>query len=120
MKRNDLLTNETFNAGRITQKFARAENRIKYWNKRATSHRRSISHIQKPLHNNLKILNRLMQDEVEKKFHKEYLLGCSYDFSKITNYVSIGGKELPCIYNYYIQPVGENMVLIKKLKPKND
>jgi hypothetical protein len=116
MKRNDLLTNEPFNAGRITQKFARAENRIKYHNRKATKLRHSISYIQKPLHNNLKILNRLMQDEVEKKFHKQFLLGCGFDFSKLTNLVSIKGVDFPCIFNYYIQPIEGNMILIKKLK----
>lgn len=116
MKRNDLLTNEPFNAGRITQKFARAENRIKYHNRKATKLRHSIQHINQPLHQNLKILNRLMQDEVQKKFHKQFLLGCGYDFTKITNYISIEGKELPCLYNFNIQPIEGNMILIKKLK----
>jgi hypothetical protein len=116
MKRNDLLTQEQFYAGRITQKFARAENRIKYHNRKATKLRHSIAYIQKPIHQNLKILLRLMKDEEQKKFHKQFLLGCGYDFSKITNFISIEGKEYPCLYNFYIQPIEGNIIFIKKLK----
>lgn len=116
MKRNDLLTNEQFFAGRITQKFARPANRIKWHNRKATKLRQSIAYIQKPLQQNLKILLRLMQDEEEKKLHKQFLLGCGFDFSKLTNFVSIKGIDFPCIFNYYIQPIEGNMILIKKLK----
>ena len=116
MKQNDLLTNEPFFARRITQKFARAQNRIKYHNKKATKLRHSISYISKPLHQNLKILNRLLKDSEQCKYHREYMSGAGYDFSKITNYISFEGKELPCLYNYVIQNVGEHMILIKKLK----
>jgi hypothetical protein len=116
MKRNDLLTNEQFFAKRITQKFARSENRIKYHNRKATKLRHSISYIQSPLYQNLKILNRLMRDEEQKQFHKEFIKGSGINLNFCTHFLPVQGKNYPCLYNYMIKTLGEEMILIKKLK----
>ena len=79
MKRNDLLTKEPFIPKRISQKFSRSENRIKYHNQKATKLRHSVQHINKPLHQNLKILNEVMADCMKKKLHRQWLAGKGFN-----------------------------------------
>lgn len=102
MKRNDLLTGEPFIAKSITHKFARAENRIKYWNKDATKLRHSVQHINKPLHKNLIILNEVMQNTTKKKLHREWLLGRGFNFGVLTHYIAYGEGQRQCVYDFSI------------------
>jgi hypothetical protein len=119
MKRNDLLTGETFYPSRITQKFARAENRIKFHNQKANKLRHSVMFVNSPLQKNLRILNEIMAGKTKGTFHKQYLLGKGYSFDVLTHYENFEGKRTACLYHYTIQ-VGENDQLIfNRIKSNN-
>ncbi len=122
MKRNDLLTGENFNATRINHKFSRPENRIKFNNRKATKLRHSVQHVNKPLHQNLKILNELMADSIKRKLHRQYLLGKNFNFSVMTHFVEIGGEQRKCIYDYSISNFKEDSdyIIITKIKRESN
>ncbi len=111
MKRNDLLTGEAFYPSRITQKFACADNRIKYHNRKANQLRHSVMFVNSPLHKNLRILNEIMDGKEKGSFHRQYLLGKGYSFEVLTHYYEMEGKRFPCVYNY-LMVVAENDKLI--------
>jgi len=116
MKRNDLLTGQPFIAGRITQKFACAENRIKYWNQKANELNHSLMYITTPLKKNIQILNELMEGKDTKTFFKQFLLGKSYTFGVMTHYVEIEKKRIACVYQFSIQLAENDMVSIVRVK----
>ena len=119
MKRIDLLTGEDFYPSRITQKFARPENRIKFHNQKANKLRHSVMFVNSPLHKNLRILNEIMVGKTKGTFHKQYLLGKGYSFDVLTHYENFEGKRTACIYHFTIQ-VGENDKLIfNRIKNNN-
>jgi hypothetical protein len=122
MKRNDLLTQEQFLARRITQKFARAENRIRFHNRLATKLRHSVQHINKPLHQNLKILNEVMKNITKKKLHRQWLLGKGFNFGVMTHYIEVGEEQRKCIYDFSISNHKEeaDYVIITRIKKESN
>lgn len=114
MKRQDLLTKEEFIATRINQKFANAENRIKYYNNKANQFRHSIDYIKKPLENNIKILNKLMMDKSEMVFHKQYLLGKGFSLNNMTHIEFFDNKNQFAIHKYIIISMSNEQIKIIK------
>ena len=112
MKYKDLYTNEEFVPIRINQKFAKAENRIKYHNERAKKLRHKIAYINKPLHQNIKILNDIMKNENQKIFHKEYLKGKGFSFNVHTHIDVFEGKNQYAIYQYVCIPLTNEQIKI--------
>jgi hypothetical protein len=120
MKRSDLLTGEVFYPIRITQKFACADNRIKYHNQKANKLRHSVMFVNSPLQKNLRILNEIMEGKEKGMFHKQFLLGKGYSFDVLTHYDDFESKRIACIYHYSVR-VGENEnVLFNRIKLRND
>jgi hypothetical protein len=115
IKKTDPLTGEVF-SGKPNQRFKSAFNRVRFNNDKAIRHRKKVNFINKPLNTNIKVLERLMKDDEQKEYHKEFLRGSQIDLNICTHFVSDKGTNYPCIYHYMIKPMGENMVLIKKLK----
>lgn len=120
MKRNDLLTGETFTPSRITQKFASPSNRIKYYNDKANNIRHSLMFVNGPLKNNLNILNTLMIGKKKAVFSKEFLRGKGFIFEVLTHFKIIQGKRLPCIYHYAINVVTEEKIEFINTKSGNN
>lgn len=116
MIKRDLLTNEEFFPSRINQKFANAQNRIKYYNDKANKFRQSIAFISKPLQSNIRILNELMVGTNERVVHKEYLLGKGYSVNIYSHVVLHQNKQYFAIYNYLIIPTAEVEIKILKYK----
>ena len=113
--RRDLLTGETFEPKRSTQKFASAENRIKYYNNKANKERLKNSFIDKPLRKNFRILLEVVGEDPERKVHKEYLLGKGFNFGILTHYVNFENKKYPTIYQFIVIPVADNRIRIVNL-----
>jgi hypothetical protein len=114
MKRRDLLTNEEFVPTRINQKFASSSNRIRFHNQRANAVRHSSAFINKPLMNNLRILNELLNDKAEKVFHKEYLKGKGFNFGVCTHCMVMDNQNRFCYYQYVlINGVNDTVKIIK-------
>jgi len=111
MMKKDLYTHETFKPMRITQKFAKAENRIRYHNKKATALRHHIASITKPLHKNLLILNRLLEGKKELKVHRQFLIGAGFSFNVMTHYKLFNGKERQCVFDYMIIPKDDEILI---------
>lgn len=117
MHKQDLLTKEEFIPKRINQKFASAQNRIKYYNVMANNLRHSLSSINKPLLRNFKILSDLVNNDEEAIFHKEFMKGRGYNFGIITHSETWDGKTVPAIYNFLIVKLENDKVrIIKKTK----
>lgn len=113
--RRDLLTQEEFIPTRINQKFANPYNRIRYYNNKANKLRHEIAYVNKPLHNNLKILNEIMRGYTTKTFHKEFLLGKGFDFAVHTHVdENTDGSNDFAVYNYTI--IRKNNIYIKVIK----
>ena len=121
MKRNDLLTGEPFVAKRINHKFAKPTNRITFHNRKATKLRHSVQHINQPLHNNLKILNEVMQNITKKKLHREWLLGRGFNLGVMTHYSEFGEEQRKCIYDFSISNHKEDSdyVIITRIKKES-
>jgi hypothetical protein len=112
MKRQDLLTKEEFVPSRINQKFARPENRIKYYNDKAKQFRHSVSYINKPLHLNIKILRELMFGKKEATFHKQFLIGKGFSFGVLTHVKEYEGMNLYSVYNYTVITMANEQIKI--------
>jgi hypothetical protein len=100
----DPLTGEEFQPKKNSQRFANAQNRIKYNNMMANEFRREKSVLDKPLSNNLKILNELMSGKNEGVFHDQYLLGKGYDFKAFNCVKEHNGTRGYGIYHYVMLP----------------
>ena len=116
MKRQDLLTKEEFIPSRINQKFAKAENRIKYYNDKANEFRHSIAYLNKPLNRNIKILDELMNGNIETIHHKQYLLGKGFSFGIYTHIEQYDNKNQFAIHSYLILPMANEQIKIINYK----
>ncbi len=116
MIKRDLRTNEEFYSTRINQKFANAQNRIKYHNDKANKFRQSIAFISKPLQNNIRILNELMNDSNERVFHKEYLLGKGYSVNIYSHIFLYQNKHHFAIHHFLVIPISDVEIKILKYK----
>jgi hypothetical protein len=96
----DPYTGLTFEAKRRNQVFATRQNRIDYHNEQAAQLRDEKAPLNKPLHENLKILKSLMEGKKEARFHKEFMLGGGFSFMHNTHSVEYKGKVVFAIYGY--------------------
>jgi hypothetical protein len=119
MKTTDPLTKEVFTKKRNNQKFASAQNRIKYNNSRAAELRNSVKPYNSGLQTNLKILNEIMKGKTDSTFHEEFLKGKGFNFKLITHVTEFEKNQVFAVYNFGVFKTGITTVRIIKL-PKND
>ncbi len=112
LKRKDLLTNEEFIPKKISQRFANSKNRIKYNNQKATFRRQKKAYIDNPIHKNHKILEQLLNNEKQKTFHKQFLLGKGIDFSVTTHIKLVDAIQRHCIYEFIYIFNEENITIL--------
>ena len=110
--KNDLLTGESFSPKRINQRFKTAANRIKYHNDKANEQRHSVAHINKPLHQNHRILIELLLNKNEATFHKQFLIGKGYNFDVHTHYEVCNSQREFAIYQYIILSLDKDTIKI--------
>lgn len=114
-ERKDKLTGETFFPKRINQYFICAANRIKYYNDKANQIRHKAAFVNKPLHDNLKILDELMSNKNELSLHKQFLAGKGFSFFVHTHYEEYEGIMAIALYQYIIIKINdEHLKIIKK------
>lgn len=118
MKRQDLLTKEEFIPSRINQKFAKAENRIKYHNIKANAFRHSIAYFKTPMIKNIKILDEIMKGQKEIEVHKQFLLGKGFSFSIYSHVERFEDKNHFAIHKYLMVSMPNEQ--LKIVKYKND
>lgn len=98
----DPLTGEEFEPKRSNQRFACAENRIKYHNDKANRFRKTTEFVNKPLRLNRKILDYLMEGKDKETFHYEFLKGAGYVFNVFNGTCIIENKTGYYLYNYIL------------------
>ena len=118
-KAKDLLTGEDFIKKRINQRFASAENRVRYYNRQANYIRHSLSYINKPLYNNFKVLCGVMGAKSEGNYNKFFLEGRGLHFGVFTHYKNYEGVTHKAIYDFIIIPTGNDNIKIIKME-QND
>ncbi|MBG7611805.1 hypothetical protein IU405_06055 [Polaribacter sp. BAL334] len=111
LTQKDPLTGEEFVPKRINQRFASAENRIKYNNKEATNLRKERAKITSPLHKNHRLLRKLMADKDRGVFSFDYLDGYGINFRIQTHSSRINGLKHPSIYEFIIISNIENKTI---------
>lgn len=110
----DPLTREIFYKKRNNQKFASAENRIFYHNKRANKLRQVMNGFNRPLFVNHKILSEIMEGKSKAIFHKQFLLGKGFTFGVFTHYTDWEGRSIPSLYSFLILSLKEDKIQIIK------
>lgn len=108
----DLLTGEKFEQRRSSQKFSKADNRVKFWNEKAKEIRKAKAYADKPLFRNFKILSELMKGIKEKDFHSQFLLGRGFDFKVFNHYEYYNEKRYPAVYRYVVIPLQNDIIKI--------
>ena len=112
MKRQDLLTKEEFIPSRINQKFAKPQNRIKFYNEKANEFRHSIAYLSKPLILNIRILNDLMKGKKEHTFHIEFLNGRGFTKRIYSHIEEYEGKNRFAIHKFIVLPLENDQIKI--------
>lgn len=110
--RHDVLTNELFKPDRVTQRFKNATNRLKYYALKAKEKRQKTAYINNPLRKNLNILEKLMENQKEAVFHKQFLLGKGFSFNIHTHVEYNGEKNCYAIYDFLFEPIGKDELKI--------
>ncbi len=114
-ERKDKLTGEPFLPKRINQYFISAANRIKYYNDKANQLRHNAAFVNRPLHDNLRILDELMSNEKEVNLHKQFLAGRGFSFFVHTHYEEYEGRMEIALYHYIIIKINdEHLKIIRK------
>lgn len=115
----DPYTGESFRPSRRNQIFAKAVNRINYYNEKAAALRDVKSPVDKQLTLNFLILTELVKLGEKKMFHKEQLIKKGYDKYYFTHLDEYEGKKCMCIYHFFI-PFSEKEDFITVIYPTND
>lgn len=110
--RKDPLTGEEFFPKKVSQRFAIPENRIKFNNDKANKIRLKRSFIDKPLHQNHRILTEVVGNKNEITVHEQYLLGKGFDYCIVSHYKVQDNKNHPCVYEFMIMILDNKQIKI--------
>lgn len=108
----DPLTTEVFFKKRNNQKFASAENRISYHNRKANKLRQKMNSINRPLFVNHRILLEIMNGKRTSICHKQFLLGKGFTFGVFTHYTDWEGKGTASLYGFVIISLKDDKIQI--------
>jgi hypothetical protein len=111
---NCKYSGEEFTPVRSDQKFASANNRIKFHNERYKKIRKAMSEVDGKLRKNYSILIKLMDGEKTKTFHKYFLLGKGYSFDVLTHYDDYEGKSTQALYEFLILVNKDTLTFIRR------
>jgi hypothetical protein len=113
-KAKDPLTQEEFNKRRSNQKFATANNRIKYNNQKARKKRLAKGSIDRMLDTNRTVLSRIIGNNTEIIVSRDYLLGAGFSFSYYSYSREVNGVTYAGIYEFGIAKILDNKFKIIK------
>jgi hypothetical protein len=108
----DLLTNQAFTKKRSNQKFSSPENRIKFYNRKASQQRLKLAKHELPLKQSFKAIEKLLTGKKEGTYNKHFLQGCGVSFSHFTHYTKLDGKNFPSIFDFVLISINENDIKI--------
>lgn len=115
--KKDPLTGEEFEPRRSNQRFARPENRIKYYNNKAKARRQKNAYIDKILKHNQEVLDELMEGKDEATFHEQFLKGAKFNPNVCTGITRIGSDMVSVLYNYLINYKNPEIHVLRNDKP---
>ena len=110
--RKDPLTKEDFIAKRVNQKFAKPENRIKFYNSQANELRKETSVINNAIIKTHRLYRILMGDKREAVFPYEFLKGYGINLSVFNHFLKINGVTHQAIHEFVIILIDDNSVKI--------
>jgi hypothetical protein len=113
--RKDPLTKEEFITKRVNQKFAKPENRIKFYNSQANELRKERAFLDKHVHKNHMICKEIYVEGNDNIFDNMWLLGKGLRKNATNHQEPHQGIIRNCIYEYMLIPI-ENKTKIIKLK----
>jgi hypothetical protein len=109
----DLFTKEEFEPKRSNQKFANAKNRQDYHNTKANKLRKAKAFMDKPVSQNFKILDELMEGKATLEESQDFLRGKGYNRKIYHRTVRINGQTGYLIYNYILIYTDSNVTIIR-------
>lgn len=113
--KTDPLTKEKFIPKKISQKFAKPANRIKYNNKKASKLNQERAFFDGPCKKSHRVLKSLFEIDSTKSHNMHFLNGKGVDFTAYNHLAITDFGKLPAYYNYAIRniPNTENYQIIK-------
>ncbi|MFC6095623.1 hypothetical protein ACFPVY_03105 [Flavobacterium qiangtangense] len=99
-KRKDLLTGEEFIPKKVSQQFATPQNRIKFYNRKASLEKQKRAIYDKPLLTNYRILLDMMENKTSVIYKKDFMLGKGFDFRIFNHFMPISGINYPSINEF--------------------
>ena len=113
-QKKDLLTQELFFKRRSNQKFASAQNRIRFNNIKAREKRLAKAPFEKVLDNNRTIMGKILGTKPEKTVSRDFLLGAGFSFDFFTYQREHSGINYSGIYEFGIAKLSDgNYKIIK-------
>ena len=111
------LSKEEFLPTRNNQVFSSKENRIIFHNQQNNKLRKRLSHINKQLLLNFRILIDVLDCETEMIIHKEYLKGKGFSFSVFTHFTISKSSNNYCysIYEVAYERIDDDYYKITKI-----
>lgn len=115
-KLKDPLTGEEFIPKKISQRFARPENRIKQNNLKASKLRQERAFLDKYFHKNHRIFRKIYVLEGDNVFNIFWLEGKGFQFGATTHKVEYKGTYRDCVYEFMILEIEgtDDIKIIKK------
>ena len=111
----DLFTGEEFQPKRDNQLFANRKNQICFNNRKAKANREHKAAINIPVDTNQKVLQRVLQNQIEVQRSREFLLGAGFNFNFITHRIKDGnGIQWSCVYEFQFRQQNDDQYLIQK------
>ena len=111
----DPLTGEEFVAKRSNQRFANAENKIRYNNRKNAEINKERAFFDKPCKKGELVLRTLYNPKSDNIFHKEFLQGMGLRLDAYNNVEEINNERIICYYGYALRkvPDSDNYQIIK-------
>lgn len=115
----DPYTQEEFVKTRSNQVYANRENQIKHNNLKAREKRQALSAVNNVLHENLKVLQKVLGGEKQTIKSHEYLLGAGFNFGCITHLRQEDENQFYCVFNYGYRKLNTTQFEIKAFDHAN-
>lgn len=109
--KKDPLTGEEFVAKRSNQRFATADNKIRYHNRKNSELYRIRSPYEKPLKQSHRELIALYNPNSDNKFHVKFLKGRGVDTGAYNHIIHLDSGDLYCYYDYALKKTEEPEIL---------
>lgn len=108
-------TGDKFIAKRASQRFATAENKIQFHNRKNAEINKERAFFDKPCEKSELVLRALYNTKSDNIFHKEFLRGKEVNFRAYNHIEEINNERIICYYGYALRevPDSDNYQILK-------